>query len=169
MKNLISILAIAITTIALTGDAYALAPFKKAFEKKYLAEHENEDYQKLAKKTGCNLCHVKKAKKNFRNEYGEMLAKLIEGDAQARIKAAKKEGGPDAEKKEKAKVAEELEKAFDKVIKEKSAEGKGPTFEELIKAGKLPVEIDAAVAKHKADLKKKADKEGAEIKDADSK
>ena len=158
MKNLISILAIAITTIALTGDAYALAPFKKAFEKKYLANHKNEEYQKLAKKTGCNVCHVSKAKKNFRNEYGEMLAKLIEGDAQDRIKAAKKEGGPEAEKKEKAKVAEELEKAFDKVLKEKSDGGKGPTYEELIKEGKLPVEIDAAIAKHKADEKKRAEK-----------
>ena len=160
MKKIIGILTIAITTLGLSSNAMALAPFKKAFKAKYLDEHKDEDFQTLAKKAGCNVCHVKDSKKKtVNNEYGDMLKKLIEGDAKDRIATAKKEGGATAGKAETEKVLKELDTAFEKVAKEKSDGGKGPTYGELIKAGKLPVDIEVANAKYAADLKKNGDKE----------
>ncbi|MCR9119481.1 MAG: hypothetical protein NXI22_21320, partial [bacterium] len=78
-----------------------------------------------------NTCHVKGAKKNVRNAYGEELAKLIEGNAAQRIKA------PGANKNAiKAAINKEADKAMKKV-ETMDAPG-GGTYGDLFKAGKLP-------------------------------
>ena len=98
-------------------------------------------------------------KKNVQNEYGKLLNKLIEGDADKIIKDAKKEG-KEAGDKAKADILAALEKAFDKAAKEKSEKGKGPTYGELIKAGKLPVDVAKAQADYKAEQAKRKESEG---------
>jgi len=65
----------------------------------------------------CNLCHKGKEKKD-RNAYGEALAELLD-------------------KKEDAKNVDKIRKALETVAAKASPDG-GPTFGELIKAGKLP-------------------------------
>lgn len=157
MKKLVGILGVAILTMGTAQNAFGLTQFKKAFEKKYTANHKSEDFQKLAKKTSCKICHVGK-KKSYNNAYGTMLKKLIEGDANDRYKAAKKKG-PDAGKAELEKILKELDAAFDKVAKAKvSKEKDAPTYGDLIKAGKLPVDPEKALAAHNAELKKAAKK-----------
>ena len=155
MKTVLAILSVVVLTSGLSGNAMALAPFKKVWKTKYIDTHKDEKFQAVAKKAGCNVCHIndKKVKKHFQNEYGQMIAKLIEGDAKKRYKI----------KEEKAKVMKELEAALEKVAKAKSKGGKGPTFGELIKAGKLPVDLEAAKKKHYED-QAKAKKDGAEVK-----
>ncbi|MFO0912450.1 MAG: hypothetical protein U0795_05815 [Pirellulales bacterium] len=119
----------------LTSTAQALPPFKNAFEQKYVKDSTNADWQALVKKEGCNICHVKGEKeKNKQNAYGKELNKLIEGDAQARLKEAKANG---TDKEETEKLLKELDAAFKKVEEMKSPTGE--TFGELLKAGKLPV------------------------------
>jgi hypothetical protein len=120
----------------MTPRAEAIAPFKKAFQKKYVDPSDNEDFKSAFKKASCNTCHVKGEKKDVRNEYGDALAKLIEGDANQRIKDAGKEGGSEGRKKETEKVVKELEKAFEEVAKQKSKSGE--SFGDMIKSGKLP-------------------------------
>lgn len=159
MKNLIGMIAFTMLAGLLTQEAQALPDFKKAFASKYADKHESKDFQAAVKKASCNACHVKGAKKNVQNEYGKLLNKLIEGDAENIIKEAKKEG-KEAEEKAKAEIMAALEKAFDKAANEKSEKGKGPTFGELIKAGKLPVDVDKAQADYKAEQAKKTESEG---------
>ncbi len=124
------------TVCLLTPQAKAIAPFKKAFQETYVDPSGNEEFKGAFKKASCNTCHVKGEKKDKRNVYGDELAKLIEGDANQRIKDARKEGGSAAAKEETAKVLGELEKAFDAVAKMKSKSGE--PYGEIIKSGKLP-------------------------------
>lgn len=154
MKYLTALIAIVIA-VASTQSASALPPFKKAFAEKYAAKHKSKEFQAAVKKASCNACHVKGAKKDVQNEYGKVLNKLIEGDAKDRISAAGKKGAEE-KKKESEKVMAELEKAFGKSFEMKSAAGKGPKYGELIKEGKLPVDLAKAEAAYKAEQKKKA-------------
>ena len=131
----------AVALASLTTSAHALAPFKKSFQKKYVAPSDNADLAAAFKKASCNTCHVKGKKKTERNAYGDELAKLIEGDANKRIKAARKAGGAQAGKDEQKKVLAELEKAFDEVAKLPSGDEK-PTYGELLKQHQLPVPLD---------------------------
>lgn len=124
------------TVCLLTAQAKAIAPFKKAFQQKYVDTSDSEEFKGAFKKASCNTCHVKGEKKDKRNAYGEELAKLIEGDANQRIKDARKEGGSAAAKKETEKVVKELEKAFEEVAKMKSESGQ--SYGEIIESGKLP-------------------------------
>ena len=151
MNRLTIILAVVTVTLGLSGEAFALAPFKKAWQKKYLESHKNEKFVAEAKKAGCNVCHIKdsKVKKHYQNEYGQLINKLIKGDANKRKKEA------EDSKAEMEKILKEFEAALDKVSKQKSNGGKGPTYGELIKEGKLPVDIEAAKKKHYADEKKR--------------
>ena len=71
--------------------------------------------------------------KKLRNQYGEELSKLIEGNANQRMKDA----GP-KRKEELEKILAELDKAFTEVAKMKSPNG--DTYGERIGAGKLPVD-----------------------------
>lgn len=150
MRNILVVLTVAMFTCGLSGNAIALAPFKKAWQDKYLENHENEEFQKTAKAAGCNVCHIKdsKVKKHFQNDYGKLINKLIEGDANKRQKEA------EDSKAEMAKILKEFEAALEKVAKEKSDGGKGPMYGELIKAGKLPVDLEVAKEKHYEDQKK---------------
>ena len=84
------------------------------------------------------------------------MANLIEGRAKERKKKAKEEGGTAGQAKEKAKLLEELDKAFTKVEKEKSDGGKGPIFGKLIESGKLPVDVAKAAAKYKEEKARQA-------------
>ena len=123
-------------------QACALAPFKKAFQEKYVDKSEHETLKASFKKASCNTCHIKGEGKEERNDYGDELAKLIEGDANQRIKSAR-EVGDDARKAETEKILKELDKAFDEVAKKESKSK--IKYGELLKAGKLPVEVgDAA-------------------------
>ena len=120
----------------LTPQAKAIAPFKKAFQEKYVDPSDSEEFKGAFKKASCNTCHVKGEKKDKRNAYGDELAKLIEGDANQRIKDARKEGGSDAAKQETVKVVKELNKAFEEVAKKKAKSGE--SYGDIIKSGKLP-------------------------------
>jgi len=117
-------------------NAKAIAPFKKAFQQTYVDPSDNEAFKEAFKKASCNTCHVKGEKKTVRNTYGEELSKLIEGDANDRIKDAGKEGGAAGRKAETEKVLKELHKAFEEVAKKKT-EG-GQTYGEMFKNGELP-------------------------------
>ena len=66
----------------------------------------------------------------------EELAKVVEGNANQRIKDARKEGGSAASKKETEKILKELEKAFEEAAKKKAKNGQ--TYGDIIKSGQLP-------------------------------
>lgn len=139
MKKLIALLAL--TTLVLgsqASSAFALTKFKKAFQEKYVKVLDNEKLTDAFKAAGCNTCHVKDEKKTVRNKYGEELAKLIDGDANQRIKDARKNGGAAAGNEEYDKVLKELDEAFDKVAKMAEEEG-GATYGDRIKEGEFPV------------------------------
>ena len=122
------------------SPAQAIAPFKKAFQVKYIDKSDSEELKEKFKKASCNTCHVKAKKKDVRNPYGAELSKLIEGDANARIKEAG-EAGKDAREAETAKILKELDKAFDEVAKKESKSK--VKYGDLIQQGKLPVEEEA--------------------------
>jgi hypothetical protein len=135
------IVALSVAVALLIGSmpprVQALAPFKKAFQEKYVDGSSSEEFKEAFKKASCNTCHLKGKKKEERNAYGEELAKLIEGDANQRIKQAGEID--DATKKaETDKVLAELEQAFEKVAKMEAAAGE--TYGDRIQAGKLPLE-----------------------------
>ena len=118
----------------LTTRAHALGEFKTAFQKKYV-DDGGAELKAGFKAASCNACHVKEQKKTVRNTYGEELAKLIEGSADARLKAAAKEGGDAARKAELEKLIEEVEKAFEEVAKMKNKNG--DVYGDLIKKGDM--------------------------------
>ena len=117
--------------------AQALTQFKKAFQEKYVDGSDSDDFKDAFKKASCNTCHLKGKKKEERNPYGDELAKLIEGDANQRIKTAG-EIDDAARKAETEKILEELQKAFDEVAKQESPTGE--TFGDRIAAGELPID-----------------------------
>ncbi len=118
-------------------SVFGLAPFKKAFQEKYIDKSDNEELQAKFKKAGCNTCHIKGESKKKRNSYGEELAKLIDGDANARIKEAG-QAGKEARKAETEIILKELDKAFETVAnKESKSKVK---YGDFLKQGKLPTE-----------------------------
>lgn len=134
-KFLIVFLSSTVTTAALSNTAFALPEFKKAFDEKYVKTSKNAQFKADFKKAACYTCHVKGKKKSEHNAYGKVLAKLIEGDAYDRKKAATKES-PEKGKAMKATILKELEAAFIKVEKLKSKSG--TTIGQVLKEGKLP-------------------------------
>lgn len=120
----------------MTSSVEAIAPFKKAFQEKYVDGSSNEEFKAAFQKASCNVCHVKGKKKEERNDYGKLLDELIEGNANKRIMDAEKAGGEDGKMAETKKILEELDKAFDKVAAMKSPSGE--TYGELLKQSKLP-------------------------------
>ena len=138
MKKLILVGAACLFSLSLAlPDAQALAPFKKAFQEKYVDKSENEQLKESFKKASCNTCHIKGEAKEKRNAYADELSKLIEGDANQRIKEARK-AGDDAGKAETEKVLKELDKAFDEVAKKESKNK--IKYGELLKQGQLPID-----------------------------
>jgi hypothetical protein len=132
--QLIGLFGLLVVLFGAVQSAHALPKFKLAFEKRYSEEHGNEDFKAAVKKEACNVCHVKGEKKEVRNSYGEALSKLIEGDAQQRLKDASDKMS------EEEKILKELEEAFGKVEKQNVDEKNpsSPTFGALIEQGQLP-------------------------------
>ena len=97
------------------------AQFNDEFKAVYVKPDSSDPAEKAlaaaVETAKCNLCHKGKEKKD-RNAYGEALAELLD-------------------KKEDAKNVDKIRKALETVAAKASPDG-GPTFGELIKAGKLP-------------------------------
>jgi hypothetical protein len=121
------------------SSAWAITPFNKAFEEKYVNNHPQEAFRTAYKKTRCNVCHVKGEPKTVCNAYGNALGEAIPGNAEERIMDARLEGNH-AEVQEQ--VLKELVAAFDEVAKKKirPADPASLTFGELIERGQLPVD-----------------------------
>ncbi len=136
MKSRFWIASVATIVLCVASNSVlAIAPFKKAFDAKYVKASENTEFQTKFKKTGCYACHVKGKKKNVVNAYGWELAKLLDGNAKDRIDAARK-AGSDAKKAEEAKLVKELLVALPKVEAMEATSGK--TYGELFKSHALP-------------------------------
>jgi hypothetical protein len=141
MKKFVSLFLIAVAlVIGATPSAQALAPFKKAFQEKYVDGSDSEELKAAFKKESCNTCHLKGKKKEERNAYGDELEKLIEGNADERIKAARKAHGDAGVEEETAKILEELKKAFEEVAKKEDKNGE--KYGDRIAAGKLPIDVE---------------------------
>lgn len=123
------------TVFGVCGTSHAISPFKKAFEDKYVKDSGSEDLQAAFRTSGCNVCHVKDEKKDVVNAYGLVLAELIEGNANDRVKEARA-GGSDARKAEEEKLLKEFEEAMKKAESSKSPSGE--TYGDLFKAHRLP-------------------------------
>ena len=118
-----------------TASVWADKKFEIEFKKLYYKPESNDPQEKsLAEaidkastvieledtviKNACNVCHVKGKAKKMRNEYGQKLSELLD------VKSDK--GNP-----------KKIQEAIKKVGEMKSSP-KGPTYSELLKAGKLP-------------------------------
>ena len=103
--------------------AEAIPAFKTEFDAMYVKKDSQDPKEKsLAEavdKVKCNVCHVGKSKKD-KNEYGKELGKLL---GKADLKA-------------KAKIQDALKQVGK--IKSKPGDDASPTYEDLIKDGKLP-------------------------------
>jgi hypothetical protein len=112
------------TLLGRLESAYAIAPFKKEFDDKYVkkdpATPEEKALAAAVSEAKCNVCHVGKNKKD-RNAYGEALNALLDRKTDMKDKA-------------------KIQAALDKVAEQKSNpnDPNAPTFGELIKQGKLP-------------------------------
>lgn len=135
MKSKSLLLLVLVTAISFSGSAFAISPFKKAFDAKYVKESGDKDFQTAFRKAGCYTCHVRGKKKDFVNAFGWELSQLIEGNAKERTDAAR-EDGSDAKKAEEAKLVKEFEAALAKVEEIKAPSGE--TYGELLKAHGLP-------------------------------
>jgi hypothetical protein len=140
IRSIVASLLSLVIGYVLISPVRAMPPFKVAFDNKYVKESDSEDFKKLAKKESCNVCHLKGKKKekgaDHLNSYGKELEKLIEGNANERLKKANSDGGASKKKAEQDTIVKELEKAFEEVAKMKSKSG--DLFGDLIKSGKLP-------------------------------
>ncbi|RIK83313.1 MAG: hypothetical protein DCC68_04110 [Planctomycetota bacterium] len=124
------LLAVAALSSIRPNTASAFPEFKKQFDAKYVGDESTDQQKAIAaavKVAKCNVCHDpnkgpdgKVSKKNH-NAYGKALEKFI----------GKKD------KKDIAKIQDALIKV------EAMKNGSGPTFGELLKEGKLPVEAPA--------------------------
>ncbi len=125
---LLTISAALVGCLAL-DTAWAIPPFKKEFDEKYVKKDSTVPAEKsLAEavdKAKCLVCHGKNAEgkqdTKLRNAYGKALDELLD-------------------KKTDAKDKEKIVKALDTVAAQKSnpSDPKSPTFGDLIKEGKLP-------------------------------
>ena len=116
-------------------QAMAIGELKKEWAAKYAGD-ESGDFQSVARKAGCYICHVKgvKDKKTpeSRNEYGTAMAAFLK-NKEVKIDDLKAEY-KNAETKEAA--IKKMVYMFEKVGEEKSKDGEA--FGAKIKAGKLP-------------------------------
>jgi hypothetical protein len=112
------------TLLARIETAFAVAPFKKEFDEKYVKKNPTTPEEKAlaaaVAEAKCNVCHVGKSKKE-RNAYGEALNALLDKKADMKDKA-------------------KIQAALDTVAAQKSKadDPNSPTFGDLIKQGKLP-------------------------------
>lgn len=103
------------------SPAMATSDFARQWKAEFLTEDTDEDFAKLAKKTGCYVCHVKgEDKKEVRNEYGIALSKYLKSkelskdyikenpeEAKKKFQEGFKKGG-EAESKDKRKFADKI-------------------------------------------------------------
>lgn len=125
--------ALAILFSGHVSRTWAIPPFLKEFEAKYVkpdsADEKDKAFATLVKTTAkCNVCHVPGPDKKQRNAYGQKLAALLKKD---NFKADRLKAEPDATKAE-------MIAAFDAVAAMKSGDDASPTFGELIAQGKSP-------------------------------
>ncbi|TWU37187.1 hypothetical protein [Novipirellula artificiosorum] len=115
----------------LVSPAMAISEFGKQWKSEYLGEGANEDFVKLGRKAGCNVCHVKDEKKEeARNEYGKAVNEFL-----------KKEDFPkDYVKENPEEAKKKIIEGFKKAGEKKSADKR--TFAEKIKNNELPA-VDA--------------------------
>ena len=109
-----------------TSPVFATAEFAKEWKCHYITEDISPEFKSAAGKAGCNVCHVDKAKKTERNEYGKAVKEFLKKEKFT--KDWVKENPEEAKKL----IVEGLKKAGEK----KSSDGK--SFSEKIKAGTLP-------------------------------
>jgi len=124
VRLFISLLVLGCVILAPTS-VKAHSEFKKMFEKEY-----------SSLKVACEACHVKKQKKDVRNEFGIAIHKSVEAENfSEKLKAF-------SDKDEKKKYMEEtvlpaITKSMKKVIEDGKDES-GAKWSDLIKDGKLP-------------------------------
>jgi hypothetical protein len=136
MKKKLLTLTLSIMVLSCaTNTCRALAPFKKAFDEKYVKSSDNDALKAAFKSASCNTCHVKGKKKDWLNGYGVQLAKQISGNAKDRLAMAKAVS-TDAQKSENEKLLKELKKAFNAAESAKSPSG--PLFGALFSDSTLP-------------------------------
>ena len=122
-SGVLTVMAVAVAMVAgmTSRPALAIKQFQDEFKAVYVKPDSSDPAEKAlaaaVETAKCNLCHKGKEKKD-RNAYGEALAELLD-------------------KKEDAKNVDKIRKALETVAGKASPNG-GPTFGELIKAGKLP-------------------------------
>jgi hypothetical protein len=119
-----------------SASAWAIKPFETQFKKTYYKPDSKEPKEKALAaaidkistevetdegvvKNACNVCHLKGKAKTKRNEFGQKLSELLD-------KSDDKDN------------TTKIDASIKKVVEMKSS--KGPTYAELLKAGKLPVE-----------------------------
>ena len=132
---MLSALGVALV-FAIQAPLQAPTQFKKALQEEY-----------SFKSVSCYVCHVKGKDaegktlgKEHRNEFGEVLSKLLEGtDVTKKIMDAKEAYKEDHDKEKRDAVydaaTEEFKKALEKAKPMKSKDG--PTWDELLKGAKL--------------------------------
>lgn len=114
-------IGVAVAVAFSSSPAFAIKQFADAFKETYVKE--GSPLAAEVEKAKCNVCHVGKNKKD-RNAYGNALAELLD-------------------KKEDKDNKEKILKALETVAAQSSdpAKADAPTFGDLIKQGKLPVEF----------------------------
>jgi len=141
MKNFgLALLGGALVLVVGVAPALAHAPFKKAFEDRYV-KNGSEALKASFEKAGCNVCHVKDEKKDVRNGYGQALHKaLMDGDLKGVLKASDEkefsEKLKELVKSDKEVALKNFDDAVGKV--EKAAGPGGKTWGDLFKGGMLP-------------------------------
>ncbi len=123
------------TLLAKAPSAWALPPFWKEFEAKYVKPDSADEKEKAfaaaatnAKTAKCFVCHAPGTDKKLRNAYGKQLSMILKKD---NFKAERLKDEAD-------KVKAEIVAALDAVAAMKSGDDKSPTYGELIAQGKLP-------------------------------
>ncbi len=130
MKKATICLALIALGVVWLGRGVPQVSADKAFRDQFVTVYVKPDsgdpkdnaFAEAVEKAKCNICHVGKVKKN-RNDYGKALGEILSRKT-------------DTENKEKILAA--LKKVEAKQVNPK--DDKSPTFGDLIRAGKLPVE-----------------------------
>lgn len=122
---LIPILAVALMAVP-ADQAEATSEFSKVWKAEYLGEDADADFKSVARKANCYVCHVKKEKKDVRNEYGKAVHKFLD----------KEKYDKEYVKANPEKANQEILEGIKKANELKSTDGR--TFKEKLEANELP-------------------------------